>query len=277
MKFSNPLKFLGITILVGLQSCTGNPSNNVSPTRGEIKIGGSAETYEILEELGEKYQEKSPEVELKFFPNSQTSGGIQGVKDSIIDIGAVGRPPTSEEQSDTFKYHALAQNALVIVTHPSVSNVQDLTTEQLQGIYRGEIKNWQDLGGENAPIVLIDIPEDESEKQLLREHYLGEDLAIAEEAILLTDEAQALEAIATTEYSIGALPLSDDLEELSLNILSLDGIEPTRENLESGRYKMAQTLGVVFASDLESPTRDFVDFVLSEEGQEIIEEFADDD
>ena len=275
MKLSNTCKLFALVTLC-LQACTQNP-NEVSSTQGEIKIGGSAEAYEILEELSEKYQEKSPDIKFRFLPNSQTSGGIQGVKDNIIDIGAVGRSPTSEEKSNTFEYRALVQNALVIVAHQSAGKVTNLTTEQLQRIYRGEIKNWQEVGGENAPIILIDIPEDESEKQLLREQHLGKDLAIAEAAILLTDEAQAREAIATTEYSIGALPLSEDLEELPLNILSLDGIAPTRDNLENGDYKMAQTLGIVVASELESPARDFVDFISSEEGKEVIEEFADDD
>jgi phosphate transport system substrate-binding protein len=276
MKFSHPLKLLGIVILC-VQGCTQNDPNNVSLVSGEIKIGGSAETYEILEELAEGYREKSQAVEFKFLPNSQTSGGIQGVQDNILDIGAVGRSLTPEEQSETIEYHALAQNALVVVTHQSVGNLTDLTTEQLQGIYRGEIKNWQEIGGDNTPIVLIDIPEDESEKQLLREHYLGEDLEITKNAILLTDEAQALEAIATTEYSIGAIPLSEEITALPVNVLSLDGIEPTSENIEEGRYKMAQTLGIVFVPNNISPVRDFIDFVLSEEGREVIEEFTDDD
>lgn len=285
MKFSQILKFLAIIALVGIQSCTQDKGSKTSiktspaleEIKTEIKIGGSAETYELLEELAEAYREKNENIEFTFLPNSQTSGGIQGIKDSIIDIGAVGRSPDAEEQSDAIEYLALAQNALVIVAHKSASEVKNVTTEQLKGIYRGEIKNWQQIGGEDAPIVPIDIPEDESEKKLLRKHHLGEDLQITEDAILLTDESQALEAIATTEYSIGAIPLSEELAELSLNILSLDGIEPTRENLENGRYKMAQTLGIVFSPESQSTVRDFIDFALSEEGQETIEEFADDD
>ncbi|MBP0019896.1 MAG: substrate-binding domain-containing protein [Cyanobacteria bacterium SBLK] len=277
MKFSRILKLLAPIALVCIQSCTQNKASQISPTQKEIKIGGSAETYELLEDLAETYRETNKNIEFAFLPNSQTSGGIQGVKDNIMDIGAVGRSPYAEERSSAIEYRALAQNALVIVAHQSIGNVNNLTTEQLQGIYRGEIKNWQEVGGENAPIVPIDIPEDESEKKLLREHHLGKNLQITEDAILLTDEAQALEAISTTEYSIGAIPLSEELAELSLNILSLDGIEPTRENLENGRYKMAQTLGIVFSPESQTLVRDFIDFVLSEEGKEVIEEFEDDD
>jgi phosphate transport system substrate-binding protein len=123
------------------------------------------------------------------------------------------------------------------------------------------------LGGNNAEIILIDLPEDETDKQLMRQHYLG-DITITSTAILIPDDDEVLEALITTPYSIGTVPKEEELEQSSVNILSIDGISATPENIRNGEYKLVYTMGMVFATDPTPAIQEFINYIFSEAGQQ---------
>jgi phosphate transport system substrate-binding protein len=239
-----------------------------------ITIGGSVETYDFLETLAQAYAAEVP-VEFSFLPGSQTSGGIAGVKAGVIDLGGVSRVPEPDEMeiSVDWQYQPFVQNVLVLITNTTVEGITNLTTEQIQAIYRGDIINWQDLGGPDAEIVVIDIPEDESEKVIFRRAHLGADLEITDRAVVFTDDDELLDAVASSPYSIAVVPLErEQKEDLPIQILRIDGIEPTQQNILSQDYKMSQTLGVVFAAEPTEVVRRFLDFGLSPAGNALLTE-----
>lgn len=247
--------------------CAQTSVNEDTPgDEAQIRIGGSAETLEALETLTEAYTASGAAVTFDFLPPSQSSSGIQGIKDDVLDIGAVSIDPQSED-FDGLQYHLLTQTPLVIIVHETVTGVEELTTQQLQDIYRGDLTNWQALGGPDAEIVLLDFAEDENEKALLRQHYLGTDLQVSDQAVVFPEDDELFETALITPYSIAAIPLEDDVEEANVQILSLDGVAPTVENIQSGGYPMLLTLGIVVPETLDPEIQAFVDFMLGPEGQ----------
>jgi phosphate transport system substrate-binding protein len=269
---------LGGTVLL-LGSCATGPSAGTSgeATDGNhtIKIGGSSETYEVLELLADNYSATKAGVTVEFFPPSQTAGGIEGVKAGIFDIGGVSRAITAEESGDTLTYLPLAETPMVLVVHDSVTGVTNLSADQIKALYKGDITNWQALGGPDAAIVLLDLAEDENEKQVLREHYLGADLNITPDAVVIPEDDELIETVGSTEFSIAAVPLEDELEELPVSVLSIDGIAPSPENLQSNAYGMTLPMGIVMSGSPSPTTQAFVEFVTSAAGQQILTE-ADD-
>jgi phosphate transport system substrate-binding protein len=193
-------------LLVGamlvLTSCTqSEPIKGDRQTiRQTIKIGGSSEAYEVMEILTAAYAAEKKTIEFQFFQPSQTSGGVQGVKDGVIDIGLTSRKLTESEKDSTIQYRAIAQSPMLLATHETVS-IKNLTTEQIKAIYSGQITNWQEFGGPDAAIILLDLPEDEADKKLLRQHYLG-DIQISFMAIGFSEDNQIIQALLSTLYSI---------------------------------------------------------------------------
>jgi phosphate transport system substrate-binding protein len=119
-----------------------------------------------------------------------------------------------------------------------------VTTEQLKGIYSGSIKNWQELGGPDAKIVVLDIPKEVAEN-LLRKYYLSQDLKISSEAVVLRRESELIAAIQNTPYSIGAFSLAYAIShKLPVNHLSLNGVEPSLENIKNNKYPMIIPIGI---------------------------------
>ncbi len=261
--------FLGLSFGI-LPSCTSEkePSVTAFQEQQEIKIAGDGIIYIPLQALAEAYKNQADNVEISFLPPNRSLEGIAGVKNAIVDLGAVTRKLTPEENDDSLEYRELAQDALVVATHPSVEGVTNLQTEQLKAIYGGKITNWQEVGGPNAPIILLDRPEGESGKKLLREYYLGEELKKSSEAVILTKESDLIETLQSTEYSIGAFSLAYAVvNDLAINRLSLDGVKPTIANVQAGKYKMTRKLGIVYPKKGASEaTYQFINFAFSEAG-----------
>jgi phosphate transport system substrate-binding protein len=260
--------WVGAIALGLLTSCT-SASNDAATEEALIQVGGSAEALEVLEDLAEAYEDSVEGVEISFLPPSQSSSGIQGVKDDLLDMGAVSSTPAPSELG-VLQYVPLVQTPLVFVVHETVTGIDDLTQPQVQGIYDGSITNWQVLGGPDADIILLDFTEDENEKEILRQVVLGEDLAITDQAIVFPEDDEILETAIITPYSIAAIPLEDDVQEASLQILSLDGVAPTPENMQSGTYGMSLALGLVLAESPPPAVQGFMDFIASPEGQAIL-------
>ncbi|MEL7510602.1 MAG: substrate-binding domain-containing protein [Cyanobacteria bacterium J06554_3] len=237
-----------------------------------ITIIGASTPYPALEKLAEAYQ-KQADVQINFLDSSQSSGGIAAVKEGVVELGTVTRPPKPEEQADNLTYREIARDLLLVAVHPSVENIDGLTTEALQAVYSGKATNWREFGGPDAEIVVLDRAEDTSAKRLLRSHYLGDTLENAPNAIMLRRESNVIEALQNTPYSIGTLSRARaTTQSLPVNHLSLDGIEPTPEKLSAGQYSMARSLGIVWQGTPSASTQGFIDFVFSPEGRAVLEQ-----
>lgn len=262
----NMVAGVGALALIGCSTPASDNSNLETPT-STITIGGSSEVYEVLEILTEAYELEREGVEFEFLPPSQTSAGIIGIESETIDIGGVSRAVTPKEAGDALRYLPLVETPLVLAIHETVTGITDITTDQIQAIYSGEITNWQELGGPDAAIALFDFVEDENEKKVLRAAYLGAELEVTDAAIVFAEDDELMDVATSTEFSLAALPFEEELEDLPITILTIDGIEPSPDNLRSGAYKMVLPLGVVLAQEPSAATQQFIEFTQSEEGQ----------
>lgn len=266
---------LGAIALVGLPSCTPNANNPPAATQvqtqPEIKITGAATPYPALQILADAYKAKVENLQMVFLPSNQTQGGIVGVQEGLVDLGTVTRPLKPEEENGQLEYREIAKDALLVATHPSVEGVENLTTEQLKAIYSGQVTNWQEVGGPDTEIVLLDRPEDESAKKLLRQHYLGEDLQNSPDAVILRDESDLIATVQSTPSSIGAFSLAYAIShDLPVNRLKINGVEPNPENVRSGQYPMVRTLGIVYKPHPSESISGFLDLASSSEGSQML-------
>ncbi|MEM6432609.1 MAG: substrate-binding domain-containing protein [Cyanobacteria bacterium P01_D01_bin.115] len=259
-------------LLTGGCSGASTVEEDAAATTGPINVGGSAEAYEAIELLIDGYEAEVGEFETTFFPPSQTSGGIEGVKQAALDIGGVSRKLSADETADELNYVLIGETPLVIAVHESVTGITNITADQIQGIYRGDITNWQELGGPDAEIILLDLPEDENEKQVLRGAYLGEDLEITSKAVVFREDDEMLETIGNSDFSMAAVPLEDEIDELPVTILNIDGVSPSLKTIQSGEYKMSLPIGFVTTQSPAPEVQALIDFMTTPEGQAILME-----
>jgi phosphate transport system substrate-binding protein len=275
MKSHTRLLTLGCFAIIGLAGCnTSRPStsNLIALHQTEIRTGGSSSAYRAIEILGQTFHDQNKATQVTMLPIGQSETAIAGVKNGLMDIAAISRQIKPEEQTADIKYYGIAQDGLLVATHESVTGVKALSTDQLKAIYSGKVTNWKALGGVDAEIIVLDRPEDESAKRLLRKHYLGADLANAPNAVVFKQEGELITALQNTPNAIGAFSLAQAIShKLPVNRLNLNGIEPTQRNIETGKYSMVRHLGVVAKSSPSPSTQSFISFIQSPEGVKILQ------
>lgn len=263
---------LSAIALLGLPSCTTSSSSPppteiatfATPTQTSIEVAGSSSALGLIKVLKTNYEVTAKNVKITELEPGQSENIINGIKVGLIDIGAISKTLKPEENDGSLESREVARDALVVATHPTVTGVTNLTTEDIKGIYSGSITNWNQLGGTDAKIVLLDRPEDESAKRLLRKHYLGADLKNSSEAVVFRKEGELIETIAGTPYSIGTFSLAEVIShKLPVNRLSLNGVEPTLENIKAGKYPMLRTISIVWQKNPSQATQGLIQYISS--------------
>lgn len=275
MKQNLVILALSTIALLGLPSCTTSssapaptaPQTVATSTQASIKVGGSSSTFGLIKVLQTNYEATAKNVKITKLEPGQSENIIDGIKQRVVDLGAISKTLKPEENDGSLESREVAHDALLVATHPSVTGVKNLTTEDIKGIYSGSITNWKQVGGNDAKIVLLDRPEDESAKRLLRKYYLGKDLKSSPEAVVLRKEGELIQVIQSTPYSIGTFSLAHAIsDKLPVNRLSLNGIEATRENVKAGKYPMVRTISIVWHKNPSEDTQALIQYISSPPG-----------
>jgi phosphate transport system substrate-binding protein len=262
---------IAASVVTVLSACSGVPSiEEVVRPGSPIRISGSGTTQPLLRVLTDAYP--VADVEFAYLPGLHSGGGIEGVRRGDLDLGAVSRGFEGDEASYGLDLTVLATDALAVAVHPS-SEVDNLTSRDLRDIYGGVIRNWADLGGPDLPITLLDRPEEESAKKILRTSVLGDDFVVADHAVQMYYEADMLDAIQASRGSIGyvsyGLGVTSDADVV---YVALDGVVPSVETVSDGSYQMTRELGVVTSPDARQEVSDFLDWATGEEAGALLAE-----
>lgn len=229
-------------------------------SRKPVRVSGSGTCLPLLRLLTSAYTKGHPELEFVYLPGLHSGGGVKGVAGADLELGAVSRELTDEEKALGLRYVNLSDDGLVLAVHPTVTGVENLTTEQVKGIYSGKYRDWSQLGGSKLAITVLDRNEDESAKMILRQYVLG-DTKVSSRAVSMFYESDMVEALQTSPGSIGYFSLGYGLSadpEINVTYLKLDGVEASVDTIESGAYKMIRPLGVVLAKEPSSEISEFV-------------------
>jgi phosphate transport system substrate-binding protein len=269
------------TTVLGLASCAPSSTpTSISPAieatasqeQQLVKLAGSSSTVKLLTVLAKAHEVENPTVKIEFASAGQSEGAITSLKNNVVDIAGSSSNLKPEDDNGKIQYRKVAQDLLVVATHNSVQGITNLSTAQLRAIYKGEITNWKELGGPDAAIVLLDRPEDESAKKLLRQYYLEKDQT-TDQAIILSKEGELIDTLKSTPYAIGTFSRATSLiDQLPVNHLSLNNIAPTAENLANGKYPMVRSIGIVWQKTPTPTTQKFVDFIFSPAGTQLLQE-----
>ena len=227
---------------------------------GSISMVGSTSMEKFANALSEAFMEKYPKVTVTAeFVGS--GAGIEAVSNGTADIGNSSRNLKDEEKAKGVAENIVAIDGIAVVVDPA-NTVEDLTKDQLTSIYDGTVTNWKDVGGNDAPIVVVG-----------REAGSGtrgafEELLKLEDACKYSNELDSTGAVmakvASTPGSIGYVSL--DVLDDTVKALKLDGAEPTEDFL-SRPFVMATKGEISEQSDL---VKALFDFIYSDEGSELV-------
>jgi phosphate transport system substrate-binding protein len=239
------------------------------PAAESLVIPGTGDGQELFKALAQAYERIHPGATIGIPPSIDSGGGIRATADGECPIGRVARPPKPKEKRYNLTYRPLARTPLVIAVNPSVTTVRTLSQAQLVGVFSGEIKNWKELGGEDAKIYVVQRESGDSARKVMEERLPGFRGIDRLEGYVAYSADEALKAIADHKDTLGYVSLSG-AEEYGLPFISVDGIPPTVENIENDSYPFTSTIGFVWKDELSGLARSFVDFCFGPKGAEVL-------
>ncbi len=243
------------------------PAEASADLSGTISMAGSTSMEKLANAVAESFMAKYPGVTVTAeFTGS--SAGIEAVTAGSVDIGNSSRALKDEEKAAGAVENIVAIDGIAVVVDPS-NTVAGLTKDQLISVYKGEIKNWSELGGEDAPIVVIG-REAGSGTRGAFEEILGLEDACAY-ASELDSTGAVIAKVAATPGAIGYVSL-DALDD-TVKALTLDDVEATAENIKAGNYFLSRPFVMATKGEISEQSeavQELFKYLASDEGKQVI-------
>ncbi len=250
-------------------AANGSDSGKAQTTvSGTVNMNGSTSMKKLVEASCEVFNEKYPNVTASGqFTGSGT--GIEAVANGTADIGNSSRALKDEEKAKGLVENIVAIDGIAIITDKA-NTASSLTSEQLAKIYTGEIKNWSEVGGNDGAIVVVGREAGSGTRGAFEEILKIEDkCAYAQE---LDQTGAVLTTVASTPNAIGYISL--DVLDDTVTPITIDGVEPTVENIKSGAYPLQRPFVMATKGSIDEQSdavKLWFDFMKSAEGKAVIE------
>ena len=238
---------------VALLAGCGNNGNNETPSgeeggneaalTGTVATGGSTSMQSLMSMMQEAFMAENPDVNVTYDPTG-SGAGITGASDGTLDIGLSSRV-LHDDETDV-EAITVCLDGIAIVTN-TANPVENLTLEQLAGIFTGEITNWSEVGGNDAEIVVIGREAGSGTRDGFEEIVGVADQCQYDQELTATGAVTA--AVAANENAIGYASLSavDD----SVNDPTVEGVACTEETVQDGSYVLQRPFNFVVKKDAE--------------------------
>ena len=204
--------------------------------------------------------------------------GISSLKQKQTDIAMssralkLGEKLYFQEEHAAYNEKIIAYDALAVITNDD-NTIDRLTTEQISRIYSGKIKNWNELGGQDLPIIVYSREPSSGTYDFFNELILGNE-RLDSNVIRIPDNEELLKKINLNKGSIGYIGLGHLNKNVKAISISCDGgktfVAPSQSSVQTLEYPIIRPLFFYYLSENEMKLRSFINFIFSEEGQNLV-------
>lgn len=234
---------------------------------GTVSLAGSTSMEKVCEALMEGFMEAYPNITVTT-EYTGSGAGLESLNAGSVDIGNASRNVKEEEAANGAVENVIALDGIAVIVDKD-NTVLDLSSEQLAGIYKGEISNWSEVGGEDAAIVVIGRESGSGTRDAFEElNKIKDECNYAQE---LDSTGAVLAKVASTPGAIGYVSL--DVVDDSVVAEKINGVDATEANILNGTYALQRpfvmaTNGAV--SEQNELVKTWFDYIASSEGKDII-------
>ncbi|MCI0653551.1 MAG: phosphate ABC transporter substrate-binding protein [Methylococcaceae bacterium] len=235
-----------------------------------LALTGSSTVAPLALEIAKRFERQKPGVRI----DVQTGGSSRGINDvrlGLADIGMVSRALKESEQD--LSAYTIAMDGICIILHQS-NSIESLTDNQIIDIYSGKITNWQESGGPDRPISVVNKAEGRSTLELFL-HYFSLKNSQIKPRIIIGDNQQGIKTVAGNPGAIGYVSIgSAEYEQehgAAIKRLPLAGEAATLTAVRNGHYPLARPLNLVIKGEGPALVKQFIDFARSSEVDDLVE------
>lgn len=245
-----------------------------------LSIKGSDTMVHLVSSWAEKFMAEHPEADLSV-TGGGTGTGIAALLNGTTDVCAASRRIKPQEialaakQGFTPVEYAVALDGIAVVVNPA-NPVSELTLEELRKIFTGAVSNWQQVGGPDQPILVMSRESSSGTFVFFQEMVLDK-RDYTEKALFMPGTSAIINNIANDKWSIGYVGLGyimgakDKVKVVDVAAKAgSTAVSPSDTTVKDGSYPIARPLFLYTAGAAAGATRDFIDFALGSNGQEIV-------
>lgn len=236
----------------------------------KLVLTGSSTVAPLAAEIGKRFEALHPNVRV----DVQTGGSSRGVNDArsgLADIGMASRALKPDEAE--LKSFTIALDGICIIVNPA-NPLATLDKRQIIDIFTGKVTNWKELGGNDAPITVVNKAEGRSTLELFL-HYFDLKNTDIQAQVVIGDNQQGIKTVAGNPDAVGYVSVGAAEYEAghaaAIKLLPLDGIAASVENVRNGGFPLSRPLNLVTKTELGGIAKTFIDFASSAEVNDLIE------
>jgi phosphate transport system substrate-binding protein len=269
-----------LLVLIAIISAT---SAFAAKDKNSIQIKGSDTMVNLGQAWAEKYMEKNPS-DFVAVTGGGSGTGLSSLISGTCDIAMSSRNIKEKEIALARKKGInpneikVALDGLAVVANPK-NPIDKLTMDQLAGIFTGRIANWKELGGKDEKIVILSREVNSGTHVYFKEHVLRKmDPNSKEEfapgALMLSSSQAIADEVASNSAAIGYYGMgyiSSKQKPVAIEKYGASSfVAPSIENVLNGSYPISRPLFIYTNGTPAGLTKKFIDFMLSEEGQDLV-------
>ncbi|MFH9044836.1 phosphate ABC transporter substrate-binding protein [Streptomyces sp. NPDC017966] len=245
---------------------------------GALQVSGSTTVAPVAADAAEAL--KADGLDITVATQGGSAGGISQLASGQINIALSSKPLAEEDRAASpntdFVPTQIGADAVGVIVTKEVADagVKNLTADQVRDLFEGKINNWSEVGGPDLDVFVYDKEPGRGTREVLDKYIYGDKKAPPPpESGNFAIVGGNLETRNKLESTPGAVaPLSTSFVEGrdGLAAVTLDGIEPSPENIASGKYPMARPLYLITDGKPEGSAKKFIDYILSSKGQTLM-------
>ncbi len=266
-------KQFGFALLVGFPLCSvGGEQITVNPTPLFAEGG--------IKNVNQAFEAKTG-IKVAMPDNPKGCGGtVLGLKTGKLNAGVMCCPPNKEEMGQQgFVASGAARDGIVFSVHQS-NPVDNLTTEQIRGIFQGKITNWKEVGGNDAPIQPYAYIMCSPREEVMRQFVVG--VRDYKKGIVGIDNGKLAASVKRTKRGVNVnQAIAGDANGIGISstaflpvdqvkFVSVEGVAPTPQAITEESYPIVRYLYIVTKGYPSGPTKQYIDFLRSPEGQALL-------
>ena len=277
-----------LSVLSVLVGCGGRVADqSAEGAQQTIENIGSDTIVNLALAWAEAYQTVSPEVRISV-SGGGSGTGLAALVNGTTDIANASRKIKAEEIADAQQngiepYEIeIARDAIGVIVHPA-NPVEQLTLQQISDIYSGQIKNWQEVGGENRPIVLLSRESNSGThvfflEEVVRLGQSANKTLFSQDTLLLPSSEGIIAEVRQNPNAIGYDGLgyiTPEVKTLAIAPAAGDAyVKPSVDSVNNGQYPIARPLFMYTPGEPSGVVKTYIDWILGSDGQQIVKDLG---
>ncbi|SHE89077.1 phosphate ABC transporter substrate-binding protein [Clostridium fallax] len=275
--------FLGLILVFILSnqfiSCSLSKKDDENKIVGAITLSGSTALQPLMERASEEFKKNNEDVSISV-QGGGSGTGLTQVLQGAVDIGVSdikAREKLGDNEAKNLKEHKVVVQGFAIVLSKDV-NIKSLSKKDLKDIFSGSKTNWKEFGGDDKDIIVVHRPASSGTRITFTDKILDGDKELENDStgIIQDSNGNLKSTLNTSSGAISYIGLAylNDIEKENFKIISIDNIEPTKENIKEGKYPF-WSFGYMYTKGQEEKiTESFIDFIEKGENKNYVEEIG---